>query len=170
MAPWRTAGGAAIGQLSDMLKPGYDYTTSPGYQFRFNEGQRAVDSSAAAKGLLMSGGQLKALERYGQGIASQDFTDQFNRVASVAAGGQQVNSTLGQLGQNAAQYAGNAAMQAGNARASGYVGQANAINGTIGNLSSLAFSSGLFGGGGGNSLARLTPSVNAAFAANPGIF
>src|SRR6185369_13561279 len=57
--PWRVAGGKAITQLSDMLKPGYDYTTSPGYQFRFKEGQRAIDSSAAAKGLLLSGGQLK---------------------------------------------------------------------------------------------------------------
>jgi hypothetical protein len=167
-APWREAGGKAIGQLSDMLKPGYDYTTSPGYQFRFNEGQRAVEGSAAARGMLMSGGTTKALERYGQGQATSDFTDQFNRVASVAAGGQQTNATLGQLGRDAAQYAGDAAMQAGNARASGYVGQANAINSGIGNLTSLAFNSGLFGGG--NNLARLTPSVQSAFAANPGIF
>lgn len=138
MAPWREAGGAAIGQLSDMLKPGYDYTESPGYQFSFNEGQRAVEGSAAAKGMLMSGGTLKDLVRFGQGTAAADYNDQFNRVASVAAGGQQVNSTLAQLGQNAAQYGGNAAMGAGNARASGYVGQANALTGMLNNFGMIA--------------------------------
>jgi len=149
MTPWREAGGKAIGQLSDMLKPGYDYTTSPGYQFRFNEGLRALDSSAASKGLLLSGGQVKAAERYGQGIGADDFDRSFNRVASVASGGQQVNTTLGQLGQQAASNAGNAVIQGGQARASGYIGQANAINNGIGNLSYLAMNSGLFGGGGG---------------------
>jgi hypothetical protein len=59
LAPWRQAGGQAIGQGLAMLQPGYDYTASPGYQFRFNEGQRAVDSSAASKGQLFSGGTLK---------------------------------------------------------------------------------------------------------------
>ena len=170
-APWREAGGQAIGQLSDMLKPGYDYTTSPGYQFRFGEGQRAVESSAAAKGLLMSGGTLKDLTRFGQGIGAADFTDQFNRTASVAAGGQQVNANLGSLGAAMAGNAGNAMMSAGQARASGYIGQANSINAGIGNLTSLAMTPGLFGGGNLASTAqRLSPSVNATFAANPGIF
>jgi hypothetical protein len=47
-APWREAGGAAVTRLADMTQPGYDHTTSPGYQFRFSEGQRAIESSAAA--------------------------------------------------------------------------------------------------------------------------
>lgn len=130
MQPWQQAGGQAIGSLSAMLQPGYDHTTSPGYQFRFGEGQRAVEGSAASKGMLMSGGTLKDLTRFGQGIAADDFNQQFNRTASVAAGGQQANQSLGQLGANAATNIGNAQMQGGNARASGYVGQANAwING-----------------------------------------
>lgn len=148
MAPWRAAGGKAIGQLSDMLQPGYDYTTSPGYQFRFGEGQRAVEGSAAAKGMLLSGGTLKDLTRYGQGVAADDFNQSFNRTASVAAGGQQANTTLGQLGAQSAANAGQFATQAGQARASGYIGQANALTGGLGNLATL-FSSGAFGGGGG---------------------
>ena len=148
MQPWQQAGATAIGSLSDMLQPGYDHTTSPGYQFRFGEGVRAVDSSAASKGHLFSGGTLKDLVRFGQGVGADDFNDQFNRTASVAAGGQQVNQTLGSLGaQNAAGIA-DLRTQQGNARASGYVGQANSWIGGINNvndrLSSLAK---MFGGG-----------------------
>lgn len=146
-APWREAGGQAIGSLSAMLQPGYDHTTSPGYQFRFNEGQRAVEGSAASKGMLMSGGTLKDLTRFGQGVAADDFNQQFNRTASVAAGGQQVNSTLGQLGAATASNIGNNMMQAGNARASGYAGQASAIGNGLSNLAFLGMNSGGFGGG-----------------------
>jgi hypothetical protein len=147
-APWQQAGASAIGSLSDMLKPGYDHTTSPGYQFRFNEGQRAVDSSGAARGQLMSGGTLKDLARFGQGIAADDFNQQFNRTASVAAGGQQANTTLGQLGANAATNIGNNFVQAGNARASGYAGQTAAFQNGLGNLAFLGMQG--FGGGGGS--------------------
>jgi hypothetical protein len=49
-----------------------------------------------------------------------------------------VNTTLGQLGAQNAQFGGNAAMQGANARASGYAGQAAAIGGGINNLAFLA--------------------------------
>ncbi|MEN3973115.1 hypothetical protein WJS89_10585 [Sphingomicrobium sp. XHP0235] len=138
MAPWREAGGQAIGSLSAMLQPGYDHTTSPGYQFRMDEGKRAIESSAAARGGLLSGGTLKGLERYAQGVAADDFNQQFNRTASVAAGGQQVGMGLGALGAQTSQSIGNTMMGMGNARASGYVGQANAMNGMFSNLGGLA--------------------------------
>ena len=136
-APWREAGGAAITQLSDMLKPGYDHTTSPGYQFRLGEGMRAIDNGAASKGQLFSGGTLKDYARFNQGVAADDFNQQFNRVASVAAGGQQANNTLGSLGANAASGIANLYNQSGQARASGYAGQNNAFQGTLANLAYL---------------------------------
>jgi hypothetical protein len=125
-------------QLSDMLKPGYDYTTSPGYQFRFNEGQRAVEGSAASKGMLMSGGTLKDVTRFGQGVAADDFNQSFNRTASVAAGGQQANQALGTLGANASSGIADLYTQIGNSRASGYAGQASAWGGAANNLATLA--------------------------------
>lgn len=148
-APWRAAGAGAIGQLSDMLKPGYDYTASPGYQWRTNEARRAIEGSAASRGHLFSSGTLANISDRIGGMAAQDFNDQFNRTASVAAGGQQVNSGLAQLGQQAATNSGNALMGGANARASGYVGSANAITGALGGLSSLALSGAFNGGGGG---------------------
>lgn len=146
MTPWREAGGAAIGSLSAMLQPGYDHTTSPGYQFRMDEGLRAVEGSAAAKGLLGSGGTLKDIIRFSQGTAADDYNQQFNRTASVAQGGQQVGMGLASLGQNAATNAGNAYMQAGNAKASGYVGSANAWTNALGGLAGFGMMGG-FGGG-----------------------
>lgn len=143
LAPWRDAGGQAIGQGLAMLQPGYDYTTSPGYDFRFGEGQRAVESSAASKGMLMSGGTLKDLVRFGDGVASADYNDQFNRVMAVAGGGQQAATSGAQAAQNYAN-AGSGIMQGiGQAKASGYAGQTQALQGTLGNLA------GLFGGMGG---------------------
>jgi hypothetical protein len=134
LAPWREAGGAAIGQGLAMLQPGYDHTTSPGYDFRFNEGQRAVESGAASKGMLMSGGTLKDLTRFGQGVAADDFNDQFNRTMAVAGGGQQAATSGAQLGAQSAGGIADLYTQMGNARASGYVGQANAIGGGISQL------------------------------------
>ena len=99
---------------------------------------RGVENSAASKGILQSGGTLKGIMRYGQGVAAEDFNDQFNRTASVAAGGQQVNTTLGALGAQAAGNIGNAYMGAGNARASGYMGQANAWGQALGNIGTIA--------------------------------
>jgi hypothetical protein len=148
LAPWRQAGGQAITQGLEMLQPGYDYTTSPGYQFRFGEGQRAIDSSAAAKGMLMSGGTLKDLARFGQGLAADDYNDQFNRFMAIAGGGQQAATAGAQLGQQSAQNIGSLLTQQGNARASGYIGQANAINGGLQGLASL-LPYALGGGGGG---------------------
>jgi hypothetical protein len=137
LAPWREAGSSAIGQGLAMLQPGYDHTTSPGYQFRFGEGQRAVESSAASKGMLMSGGTLKDLTRFGQGVAADDFNDQFNRYMAIAGGGQQAATSGAQLGQQNASGIADLYGQMGNAKASGYIGQANAIGNSIGQIAQL---------------------------------
>jgi hypothetical protein len=136
-APWREAGGDAIADAYAMTQPGYDHTTSPGYDFRLNEGLRAVENSAAARGLLGSGGTLKGINREAQGHAALDYNDQFKRLSSIAQGGQSANQTLGALGASNAQAGGEFATQGANARASGYVGQANAWQQGLGSLASL---------------------------------
>lgn len=124
-APWREAGGSAIQQGYAMLQPGYDYTASPSYQFQLGEGNRAIQNSAASKGMLMSGGTLKDIARFTQGLASSDFNDSFNRMMSVAAGGQQANTTVAGAGANMANQGAGILQGIGNARASGYMGAAN---------------------------------------------
>lgn len=145
LAPWRIAGGQAINQGFASLQPGYDYTTSPGYQWRLGQGEAAIQGSAASRGHLLSGGTLKDLAGFGQGLATQDYNDQFNRLMAVAGGGQQAATSLGGFGQQSATNIGNLLQAQGQAKASGYQNQAAAIQGGLGNLATLG---GLFGGGG----------------------
>jgi hypothetical protein len=51
----------------------------PGYAFRLSEGQKALDRQAAARGGLISGGALKAAQRYGQEMGSQEYGNAYNR-------------------------------------------------------------------------------------------
>ncbi len=53
--------------------------SDPSYNWRFDEGQRAVENSAAAKGGQLSGNALRAIADYGQGAASQEYGNEFNR-------------------------------------------------------------------------------------------
>ncbi len=116
------------------------FYASPGYQFRLDEGGRAIDRSAAARGMLLSGAQNKALTRFGQGVASDEFMNYSNALRNIAGLGQVSNQSVsgaaGQYGANAA----NAAMGSGMARASGYMGMANTV-GSVANgvLSSLPY-------------------------------
>ena len=52
---------------------GEDVFEDPSYQFRLNEGMKALERSAAAKGTLRTGNTLQDLMRYGQDYASQEY-------------------------------------------------------------------------------------------------
>lgn len=121
---------------------------SPGYQFRLNQGIQALDRSAAARGRLNSGAQSKALMRFGQGLASQEFGNYTNRLAGLAGVGQTATNTLANLGAHTAANVGNTQMRAGNARAAGYINQANVLGSTLGDLAYTFGNSNLFDGGG----------------------
>lgn len=66
------------------------------YRFRFNQGQQALERSAAARGMLNSGNTLAALADYGQGAASQEYGDEFNRLSSAV--GQRNQYNVGRMG------------------------------------------------------------------------
>lgn len=128
--PFRQAGIGAIGSEQDLLagkSDAYDkWRNSTGYQFGFDQGQQAVERSAAARGGLNSGATLKALTRYGQGTADQNFGQYWNMLAGMAGQGQTANAQNGQYGMNYANQAGNNLNNAAAARASGYINSANA--------------------------------------------
>lgn len=130
-----------------------DFEQDPGYAFRLNEGQKALERSAAARGGLLSGAQGKAMQRYGQDMGSQEYTNAynrfntnqgnlFNRLSSLSGGGQTATSNLATLGANAANNAGNYSTQAANASAAGTIQAGNAWSS---GLTSAGDS--LFGGG-----------------------
>jgi hypothetical protein len=75
----------------------------PGYGFRLKEGLKAVDSQAAARGGLISGAALKASQRYGQDMASQEYTNAFNRYQTTRNNTLAPYQSLQGVGFNAAQ-------------------------------------------------------------------
>lgn len=105
----------------------------PGYQFRLGQGQDALQNSMAARGGALGGNALKALTEYGQNFASNEYGNVYNRLAGLANTGQATAQNLGSFGQNTAGAVGNNLITAGQARASGYAGQANALNGLVDN-------------------------------------
>lgn len=58
---------------------GKDWTGDPGYQFRLGQGTGALERSAAARGVLRTGGTLKDLLEYGQNFASQEYGGAYDR-------------------------------------------------------------------------------------------
>ena len=143
------------------------FEADPGYAFRLSEGMKALERSAAARGGLLSGQTLKGATRYGQDMASQEYTNAFNRyqlerqarlnpLQSLMGSGQtatnQLTGAAGQLGQGLAQSYGNL----GQAQASAYVGGANAAMGGLNSIGNIAqnyymnqmFRPTMYGGGG----------------------
>lgn len=144
-----------------------DFQADPGYAFRQTEDQKAIERSAAARGGLLSGSALKAIQNRSQDLASQEYgnaynrfnanqTNQFNRLSSLAGVGQVANNALqtagqnyagsvGQIAMNNAANQGNALLAGGNARASGYAGIGNALSSAAGLYGMMQ--GGGFGGG-----------------------
>ena len=132
--PYQQAGVNALNRMQSGDVMGM---MDPSYNFRLGEGMKALDRQAAARGGLISGGALKAAQRYGQDYASTEFGNAYNRLASLAGIGQTATNTMG---ANAGQFgvnAGNNMMAGANARASGYVGGANALTGGMSNAANI---------------------------------
>jgi len=156
-----------------------DLTQDPGYAFRLKEGQQALERSAAARGGLISGGALKAAQRYGQEMGSQEYGNAYNRaltrynadvnrestgynrLAAMSGVGQTAANTIGTAGQNYATGAGNIAgtmaSNVGNIYNQQGVNQGNALlAGSQARASSYGDIAKLYGqtfGGGGDYLA-----------------
>jgi len=98
--PWLEAGGRGLSQLEsgidsgrfdvqprefqydDYQGPGefqFDFEADPGYQFRLNQGMKALEGSAAARGGLFSTQTGDRIQDYAQGLASQEYGQAYNR-------------------------------------------------------------------------------------------
>jgi hypothetical protein len=131
LQPWVQSGSQANNKLSSLMgldgsDPAAQLESTPGYQFRYDQGMAGVNNSAAAKGGLLSGGTLKAIQKYGQDFASNEYQNQWNRLNSMSNTGQA--SAAGQASASTAfgnASAANSQAQ-GNALASGAMGTGNA--------------------------------------------
>ena len=109
-------------------------TDDPSYQWRLQQGLDAGQKGAAARGILNTGGTLKDLTAFGQGMASTEYGNAFNRKGTLAelgvraAGGQASAGTS--YGQGASQQLGNI----GNANSAGSIAQGNIWGPYLNNL------------------------------------
>jgi hypothetical protein len=102
--PYLTQGQAANTSLQDwatqqLTGPQAQFAFSeqdPSYQWRLAEGQKALERSAASRGTLRTGGTLKALTRYAQDAASQEYAAEHARWLAeqeMARRGQELGAT-----------------------------------------------------------------------------
>jgi hypothetical protein len=131
---------------------------TPGYQFDLSQGLKAVQSSAAARGLGVSGASLKGAGNFATGLANKTYLDQFNvgqkrfedylnlntgqqgnvtnsfnRLNAIAGMGANAAAGLGTTGAGLANTAGNYIQQGGLANAAGVQGVGNAVTGGVNN-------------------------------------
>jgi hypothetical protein len=84
LSPWTghapTAGDPTFVDPGEFHTPtADDVYKDPSYQFRVDQGRGALENSAAAKGVLNSGGTLSDILNYGQKAASQEYGQIFDR-------------------------------------------------------------------------------------------
>ena len=163
-APYREAGYSALSDIGGM-KP---YLTQqfgpeqfaagmdPGYAFRLQQGQRALQGQANVGGGLIGGNALRGMQDYTQGQASQEYGNAFNRfqtqrsniynsLASIAGLGQ---TSLGQSGTQAGQAAqgiGSSMAGVGSALGAGQVAVGNALGGGVQAIGNQQYLSNLLG-------------------------
>jgi len=71
-------------EFADFTAPGAEgMFADPGYQFRLDQGRKALEQSAAGRGTLRTGGTLKDILSYGQNMASQEYGNVYNRALNA---------------------------------------------------------------------------------------
>lgn len=167
LAPFRQIGTNAASELQSRLpfltSPiTMDQATleqTPGYQFTKTQGLKAVQNSAAARGLGTSGAALKGAANYATGLADTTYQTQFNleninrtnaynRLKGLVDTGGWAAGATGTAGQAASGQAGNAAIGAGNAQAAAINATGGAVSGLANNLGGYAAYKGIYGSGG----------------------
>lgn len=117
---------------------------TPGYQFTLDQGLKATQNSAAARGLGVSGAALKGAATYASGLADSTYNDVYTRALNtfntnyssasqnaarlqgLVNNGQNAANNTGTLGAAASSGIAGSAVAAGNALAGGTVGAAAA--------------------------------------------
>lgn len=191
-APFLQAGQGAVTKLSDLMNnggfPAWDQVfqaptadqarQTPGYQFALQQGEGAIENSAAAKGGLLSGNTLNAEQQYGQGLADSNYqqvynnalgryqqqynifqnnqANQFNRLSTLAGGGQTAANNLGAQGQAAANTVANINLNSGQ-----QIG--NSLNNAAAATASGYVGAGNAAGGAFNNISQLMMMKNAGF-------
>lgn len=157
LGPYRELGYTALKDI-EALKPlltaqfGPDQFAQyldPSMDFRRQIGEQTTARALNVGGGFLSGNTLRGLTDYGQNLASTEYANAFNRfqtdrgniyntLANIAGMGQGAVNTGVQYGQSAAQNIGTLAVGGAQAQAAGTIGQAQAWQNSLGQVSDLA--------------------------------
>lgn len=171
-APFVGAGNAALDRLGASYANPSNFTSSPDYKFAFDQGRSALENSAAAKGGLLGGNFARGATEYGQGFA-MNYLDRYRAgnlgIASLGANAASgaANNASGMSGQIGGSYG-----NMGQATASGYVGGANAVTGSLGSgvtnyLFNNALNKSSYGNPGGSQPTPYNPAWNGGVNGSP---
>jgi len=168
LLPYRDIGQTAstdlTNRLTELTSPiTMDQATleqTPGYQFNQTQGLKAVQNSAAARGLGSSGAALKGAATFATGLADSTYQNQFNnaitnqanaynRLKGLVDTGENASAQTGSAGTAAAGTAASAQIGAGNAQAAAANQTAAGITNATNNVAGYAAYKGLYGGSGG---------------------
>jgi hypothetical protein len=153
--PFQQLGQQGLNALSDPTK---NFTASPGYQYRLNQGLEGVTNNYATRGLLNSGSALKGLNDYAQNQASNEYGNWWGQQMGLVGVGQ---NALGAITGTNSQFANNASDLA----LAG--GQTNALN----QLNQGAINAGMWGlagQAGANALSQFIKPLPTSAVANTG--
>jgi hypothetical protein len=152
--PYARVGKQAIGAYKEALATPLtmdELYQEPGYQFGLTEGQRAMETSGAARGMQLSGAQAKGLTRFGTDYASTKYNQAFQRrqmnldnlyrmistgqaaASGQAAAGSQMGSAVGQSILEGGRIQGQMYSDIGNIQAAGAMAPFNTLM-DVGNL------------------------------------
>lgn len=130
--PFRQAGVSALSRLlAENIGP---LEETPDFLFARDQGQQAIERSAAARGKLLSGEAVKDATRFGTGIARQAAGDRRQTLASIAGFGPGAASTTANAGIQTSGLLSGLALQQGAANASSFAAPVNAFNSTLNDL------------------------------------
>lgn len=155
--PWRDVGANALSQLTSRTGAGgdlmqqstafstpFNFTADPGYAFRLQQGQDALNNQAAARGGVLSGAQLKGASTFNQNFASNEYGSAYNRYQTDQGGqfnrdqtnqANQFNrlASIAGVGQTAANQNASGATSLGNSVGSQISATGNNIGNTMSN-------------------------------------
>lgn len=138
LSPWLQAGRQALTAQQQLMGLGGDSTNqlaalanSPGYRFRLQQGQQALEAGLASRGGMGSGKSMAAANEYGQNFASNEYANRLNQLAGLSGTGQSTAQNMGSLGANYAQNYGGTLQSGANALGAASINAANATQSSL---------------------------------------
>lgn len=157
-SPWRTEGGAALGQQSDLLGlHGNDpqaaaiaqLQNSPQYQSLYNNGLEANLQNASATGGIRGGNEVRGLADFGRDTLAQTIQQQLGNLGSVSGQGLSAAGMGAQSGDALSQAIAQILGNQGQVTAGGILTRGGINSGIWNNLGNFLEGNSPGGGGGG---------------------